>query len=217
MSRFRRATTFTAAVVMLVVLGAASAVVAEDRSRATAVDQLRIAVIGDQYSSGMKNETVWPILVAERTGWAVANFAQPYAGYDTPGTDGHTFANQVDRALAAGVDVIVLAGGGGDVKSTDAAVAASVREILKKITLSGDVALIVGPTWYRPEIPVSVRRIADTLHKVAEETAVPYLDALNPPWLTAAQMQPDLRSPTDEGQSVLAGRIAQWLGTEVAV
>ena len=56
----------------------------------------------------------------------------------------------------------------------------------------------------------------DAVRKVAENAGVPYLDALDPPWLTKDQMRPDLSGPNDEGQSVIADKIAAWLRSEVA-
>jgi hypothetical protein len=44
---------------------------------------------------------------------------------------------------------------------------------------------------------------------------VPFLDALNPPWLTRDEMQVDLSGPDDEGQSVIADKVGAWLRNEV--
>ena len=60
-------------------------------------------------------------------------------------------------------------------------------------------------------------QLSDEIRKVADDAGVPYLDALDPPWLTPDQMQPDLSGPTDEGQSVIADKVAAWLRTELAV
>jgi hypothetical protein len=43
---------------------------------------------------------------------------------------------------------------------------------------------------------------------------VPFLGALDPPWLTRDLMRMDLSGPTDEGQSAIADRVAAWLRTE---
>ena len=50
----------------------------------TSVD---IAVVGDSYSAGHLNRVVWPTLLAQRTGWSVANFALPGAGFAADGND----------------------------------------------------------------------------------------------------------------------------------
>jgi hypothetical protein len=91
-----------------------------------------------------------------------------------------------------------------------------VADVVNKIQLSGIRALVVGPTWYETPVPPEVSGVSDEIHKAADAATVPFLDALDPPWLTPDQMQPDFSGPTDQGQSVIADKIAAWLRTEVA-
>jgi lysophospholipase L1-like esterase len=178
---------------------------------------MTIAVVGDSYSAGLQNQVVWPTLLAARTGWAVANFALPDSGYVADGLGGQSFSHQVDRAAAAHPRAIVIVGGIADTELPDTdAVALGARDAINKIKLSGYQPFVVGPTWYATPVPETVRNISVAIQKVAQDTNVRFLDALAPPWLTRDQMQPDLRGPTDDGQSVIADRIAAWLRSQVA-
>jgi lysophospholipase L1-like esterase len=176
-----------------------------------------IAIVGDSYSAGVGNRVVWPTLLAQRTGWAVSNFALPDAGFAADGPGGHGFVYQVERAQGAHPQFIVIVNGIGDEPYAGTGdIAAGATIAINKIKLGGQRALVVGPTWYETPVAPEIRTVSDEIHKVADAAGVPYLDALNPPWLTADQMRGDLASPTDAGQSVIADKIAAWLRTEVA-
>jgi GDSL-like Lipase/Acylhydrolase family len=176
-----------------------------------------IAVVGDSYTAGSQNRVVWPTLLAQRTAWSVSNFALPGAGFVADGFGGYAFTYQVDRAQAANVRIIVVVGGVADSGLADLGpVSVGAVDAINKIKVGGQRALVIGPTWYETPVPASVRRVSDAIRKVAEAAGVPYLDALDPPWLTRDQMQRDLSGPTDQGQSVIADKIAAWLRSEVA-
>lgn len=178
---------------------------------------LSIAVVGDSYTAGGQNRVVWPTLLAQRTGWSVSNFALPGAGFAADGRGGHAFTYQVDRAQGAHPRIVLIVGGLTDDGLADMGpVSVGAIDAINKIKVGGQRALVVGPTWYETPVPESVRRVSDAVKKVAEGAEVPFLDALDPPWLTLDQMQSDLGGPTDEGQSVVADKIAAWLRTEVA-
>ena len=178
---------------------------------------LTVAVVGDQYTAGIQNRQVWPTLMAQRTGWSVANFALPDAGFAADGRGGHGFTYQVDRAQGANPQIVVIVGSIADSQFNDTSpISVGALDAINKIKVGGQRALVVGPTWYETPVRNSVRRVSDAVREVAEEAGVPYLDALNPPWLTKDQMRPDLNGPTDEGQSVIADKITAWLRSEVA-
>lgn len=175
-----------------------------------------VAVVGDDYSAGRLNRVVWPTLVAQRTGWSVANFALPGAGYAADGPGGHAFTWQVDRALAARPRAVVLVGGLDDGRFLESgAVGQGAVDALRKIIRAGKQALVIGPTWFATPAPPEVTAIAEEIRRAAEQMRVPFLDALNPPWLTPELMLVDRSGPNDDGQSVIADKIAAWLRTEV--
>ncbi|MDH6196214.1 lysophospholipase L1-like esterase [Mycobacterium frederiksbergense] len=177
---------------------------------------LRIAVVGDQNTAGIKNRVVWPTLMAARTGWSVSNFALPEAGFAADGMGGQTFSFQVDRAQAGHPQVILLATGTADASVLEMeAVTVGATDAINKIIRGGEQAAVVGPFWYEAPVPDSVRRVNDAVAKVATEAGVPFFDALDPPLLTPDLMHPDFTGPSDEGQSVTADKIAAWLRTQV--
>jgi hypothetical protein len=214
-----RRTVFVVAVAIALIGGlvTASAFAVTAARKAPQPSPLSIAVVGDSYAAGIQNRVVWPTLLAQRTGWSVSNFALPNAGFVADGLGGHAFTYQVDRAQGANPRVIVIVGGLADDGFADTGpVTVGAVDAINKIKVGGQRALVVGPTWYETPVPESVKRVSNAVRKVAEKAGVPYLDALDPPWLTRDLMKPDLSGPTDEGQSVIADKITAWLRTEVA-
>lgn len=201
-------------------VGGVVAVVASWRS--TAPGPLRswpltIAVVGDSVSAGSGNQVVWPTLLAQRTGWSVANFALPDAGFVGDGPGGASFSHQIDRAEGVHPQVVLIVSGGvADANYTwTGALAEGVADALNKVKRNGQRALVIGPTWYEPNVPVAVRKVSDQIQSAAQKAGVPFLDALDPPWLTGELMQANLHGPSDEGQSVIADKVSAWLRTEV--
>ena len=177
---------------------------------------LTIAVVGDQNTAGIKNRVVWPTLMAARTGWSVSNYALPEAGFAADGMGGQAFGYQVDRAQAAHPQVILLVTGTADASVPEMeAVTVGAVEAINKIIRGGEQAAVVGPIWYETPVPDSVWRVNDAVRKAAAQVGVPFFDALDPPLLTKDLMHADLSGPSDEGQSVIADRIAEWLRTGV--
>lgn len=207
---------------LLAVLFAAELVVGSVIARAIAGENsqpgpLRVAVVGDQYTAGIQNRLVWPTLMAQRTGWSVSNFALPDSGFVADGQGGHGFTYQVDRAQGSRPQVVVIVGGHADTRYPDTGqIGAGALDAINKIKIGGERAMVVGPTSFETPVPNKLGRVSDAIRKVAEEAGVPYLDALNPPWLTRDQMRADLEGPNNEGQSVIADKVAAWLRSEVA-
>jgi hypothetical protein len=177
---------------------------------------LTIAVVGDSLTAGSNNQVVWPTLLAQRTGWSVANFALPGAGFAADGRGGYSFPHQVDRALQVHPHVVLFIGGVEDGSyAWTGAIGKAVAEALNKVKLAGPQAMVVGPTWYGTTVPKAMTVVSDEIRQACEKADVPFLNALNPPWLSIEQMQPNLGGPNDEGQSVIADKVAAWLRTEV--
>jgi lysophospholipase L1-like esterase len=177
---------------------------------------LTIAVVGDQNTAGIKNRVVWPTLMAARTGWSVSNFAIPEAGFAADGMGGQSFSYQVDRAQAAHPQVILFVTGTADASIPEMeAVTVGAVEALNKVIRGGEQAAAVGPIWYESPVPDSVLRLNEAVQTAAKQAGVPFFNAIDPPLLTPALMHPDLTGPSDEGQSVIADKVASWLRTEV--
>jgi hypothetical protein len=177
---------------------------------------LTVAVVGDSLTAGSNNQVVWPTLLAQRTGWSVANFALPNAGFAADGRGGYSFSHQVDRALQVHPQVVLFIGGVEDGSyAWTGAIGKAVTDALNKVKLAGPRSLVVGPTWYGTAVPKAITVVSDEIQQASDKAGVPFLNALNPPWLTVEQMQSNLGGPNDEGQSVIADKVAAWLRTEV--
>jgi GDSL-like Lipase/Acylhydrolase family len=202
--------------VLLVSQSVVATVLATTRADRPAPWPISVAVVGDSLTAGGLNRVVWPTLLAQRTGWSVANFALPDAGFVADGRGGHAFTYQVDRAQAMHPRVVLFMTGDADngLPEMDA-VRIGALDAINKVITGGERALVVGPTWYQSPVPEQVRRVSAAVSQAATEAGVPFLDALDPPWLTPELMHPDASGPTDAGQSVIADRVAAWLRTEV--
>ncbi len=173
---------------------------------------MTIAVVGDQNTAGIKNRVVWPTLMAARTGWSVSNYALPEAGFAADGMGGQAFTYQVDRAQADRPQLILLVTGTADASVPEMeAVTVGAVDAINKIIRGGEQVAVVGPMWYETPVPDSVWRVNDAVRRAADEAGVPFFDALDPPLLTKDLMHSDLSGPSDEGQSVIADKIAAWL------
>jgi lysophospholipase L1-like esterase len=176
---------------------------------------LDIAVVGDSYTAGRLNQVVWPTLLAQRTGWSVANFALPGTGFAADGTGGQAITWQVDRALAARPRTVLMVGGSEDGRFAGTGnIQTSAVDGINKVIRAGKQALVIGPTWFAVPVPPTVAAVSDEIRQAAEQSQTPFLNALNPPWLTPAQMLPDRSGPNDDGQSVIADKVAAWLRTQ---
>lgn len=179
-------------------------------------DSVTIAVVGDSYTAGRLNKAVWPTLLAQRTGWPVANFALPGSGFAADGPGGYAYTWQVDRALAARPHTVLLVGGVDDGNfSGTGNITQGAVDAINKVIRAGKQVLVVGPIWWGLPIPPTVIGISDEIKKAAAQTQVPFLNAMDPPWIGPDQMLADNSGPNDDGQSAIADHIAAWLRTEV--
>jgi hypothetical protein len=121
----------------------------------------------------------------------------------------------VDRALAARPRTVLLIGGYEDGRFAGTGnIERSAVDGINKAIRAGKQVLVVGPTWYEVPVPPTVAAVSEEIRKAAENSRTPFLNALNPPWLNPAQMLPDRSSPNDDGQSVIADKLAAWLRTQ---
>jgi hypothetical protein len=133
------------------------------------------------------------------------------------GLGGYAFTYQVDRALGIRPGAIVIVGGLADTGLADVgSIAVGAIDAINKIKVGGKRAFVIGPTWDEKPVPDSVTQVSLAVQTMADEAEVPFLNALDPPWLTREDMRSDRGGPTDQGQSVIADKVAAWLRTEVA-
>lgn len=202
------AAVIAAAVTVVVMTGAS-------QPTAPAPAGVAIAVVGDGYTCGRGSRVVWPTLLAQRTGRSVANFALPRAGFATDGDGGWSFSDQVERALQSRPDTVLFVGGLDDgAVSGTGNIGQGADEAFGKAIRNGVRILVVGPTWYQNPVPAEVSAASAEISEAAARAHAPFLDAVNPPWLTTDVMNVPRTAPTDEGQSLIADKIAAWLQTE---
>jgi hypothetical protein len=214
--RRRAALTVVIATILLTQLVLAQIVLVATSRNQLASSPPSIAIVGDSFAAGALNRVVWPTLLAQRSGWAVSNVALPGAGFVADGRGGYAYTYQVDRAQAAHPRAIVITTGLADTGLADMGpMRIGAIDAINKIKLGGQQALMIGPTWYEPSVPASVRRVSDTVKQVADQLDVPFLNALDPPWLNRDEMQVDVSGPNDEGQSVIADKVNAWLRDKV--
>jgi len=103
---------------------------------------VNIAVVGDSYSAGSNNGVVWPTLLAQRTGWSVANFALPGAGFAADGQGGQAFTSQVDRAQGAHPRTIVIVGGLADQGFADTGLGMRLSKLLTCLSFLQEIKII---------------------------------------------------------------------------
>lgn len=178
-----------------------------------------LVVLGDSFTaqSDASAGPEWPQLLAERTGWQVFTDAVPESGYVSEG-DGRPFADRVPDVVAHSPDVIVVAGGVGDLGAqpmreiTDAAESLT-AELLERAPEAQ--LVLVSPFSNGAPGPLT-RELSGSLQQIAEDHELPYVDATR--WLVDGDLfgsDPD--HPADAGQELLATRMADALATlEVA-
>lgn len=179
---------------------------------------VRVAVLGDSYTSGLNNTVVWPSLLAATTDLAFSNVAFPGAGYVGGVGESGPFAEQVERALASKPDVIVVFGGINDVGKSDDLVTQSAIDLFAQLTRRAPNAnlLVLGPIWHEPNLPESFFRLDDAIAKAAAASDYPYTSLIREDWLEGAGLiQADQIHPTDAGQVILERNLGPVLTEQI--
>lgn len=222
MSKNRRSVlTTTSTVLVALLLVAASVLVTYVVTQRQPVDQINtadsdvtIAVIGDSYTSGLNNAFTWPSVIADGSSLAISNFAIPGAGYVGGEGESGPFFDQLDRAVAAKSDVIIVFGGINDVGKTPELIQQSATDLLAELVRQAPESrvLVFGPIWHEDPPPEAALVIDRSVAAAAAETKVPYVPLIEMDWLVGEGLiQADEIHPTDEGQIVLARELGPLL------
>lgn len=181
---------------------------------ASSGDPLRVAVIGDSFSAGVNNSVVWTDILSDNPALSIANVARAGSGYvGGAGTNG-TFAQQVNLALAAKPQVIVVFGGIYDLGKSSDLISQSATDLLNDLHLRAPNARIVtiGPIWHQHPPADAVVDVNRAIARAAEQTHTEYIDLLNANWLDdPVLLAPDQNSPNDAGQRILAAQLGDLL------
>lgn len=182
---------------------------------ASASDETTMVVIGDSISaeSAVSEGPEWPQLLARSLDWEVVSEAVDRSGYVSPGT-GEPFTARVDEVLEHDGDVIVVAGGVGDIGPVpNNQIASAAEDVLSRLVegSSSESEVVVLSPFSNGEPGPLTDEFDASLREIAQEQDLPYVDATE--WLPAGQgyFGPDIYHPTDKGQRQVAERMEEAL------
>lgn len=219
----RKSQIATVLVALLLVAATALATLALTRPTpgtniAASDDVVRVAVIGDSYSSGLRNRIVWPTLVADSSALSISNVAIPGAGYVGGAGESGPFTTQTEKALASKPDVIVVFGGINDVGKSKELITQSATDLFGELARRAPTAklVVLGPLWHEDTPPQPVVAIDVAVAAAAEATRVDYVRLIDEKWLVGEGLiQDDGVHPTDEGQSTMARALGALLQRQI--
>lgn len=171
----------------------------------------RIAVIGDGWSSGVNGTTNWPSVFAEGNQYVIANVSRPYSGYVGGEGESGPFSAQLEQALAARPNLIVVFGGISDLGKSSSIISQAARDLFVRIgQRAPDAKLVVlGPMWHTPRPTEVAVRISKAVQAAADSVSVPFDELVYQRWLAGdGAVQPDEFNLTDAGQRTLAAHLA---------
>ncbi|SFA48975.1 Lysophospholipase L1 [Rhodococcoides kroppenstedtii] len=186
----------------------ASVAVAENAATASPE---RVAVLGDSFSSGSGNDVVWPEVLADEHGFDLINVSLGGAGYVAGDDEWGTFGDEVDDAVAADPDVVLVVGSENDVDEDPTEVYEAALTLFARLHAGAPAAEVVavGPIWSGDvPVPAELRDVDSAVEAAALASNVDYVDTLDAGWLAdPAIIQDDGDHPTDAGQFLLADAI----------
>ena len=170
----------------------------------------KVVVLGDSVSarSAASKGQEWPQIVGDDLGLKVVTDTVDASGYVSAG-EGKPFISRVPAVVEHSPDVVVLAGGIGDVGAhpTQRVVNAADQLVtrLQKELPKAELVLVSPFSNGKPG-PLTQEASAG-LEQVAKAHGIPYVDATR--WLTPAKglFDADGEHPTDEGQQRIASRM----------
>lgn len=194
----------------------ASAEAGDGTTRASGnADETTMVVLGDSISveSAVSEGPEWPQLLARSLDWKVISEAVDRSGYVSPGT-GEPFTARVDQVLQHDADVIVVAGGVGDIGPVpNDQIASAAEDVLSQLVeeSSSESEVVVLSPFSNGEPGPLTQEFDASLREIAQQQDLPYVDATE--WLPAGQgyFEPDIYHPTDKGQRQVAERMEEAL------
>ena len=216
------ATAMTAALLALTALsGCASANAASNaalgkQSAATssAATAEHVAVIGDSIESGLGLDPseAWPALVASDHGWRLDNLSVPGAGFVAQGSDGHDFSTQVDAAIAAQPDLVLIGASDNDLGTDSDQLSTAIRSTVDRLAAALPDARIAGFNALSGQASDEELAGGDAaLRQAVLDAGGTWLDLGQPYRGKAGLVQDDDEHPTLPGQQAIAAVVAAKL------
>lgn len=171
-----------------------------------------VVVLGDSFSarSPASAGPEWPELIAEQQGLEVIREVVDGSGYVSPGK-GQPFGDRVDEVLAHEPDLVIVAGGVGDVGAYPTQqIARAAEDVVTQLVEGGGQVILVSPFSNGEPGPLT-QDFSTELRQIADDQRIPYVNATN--WLDPSgdYFGADPDHPNDNGQGAIADGIEQAL------
>lgn len=187
---------------------------AEPAAAEVSQEPLVMTVLGDSFTarSPASAGPEWPKLLGNSLGWRVFANTADASGYVNPGA-GKPFGARVQSLQRRDPDVVVIAGGAGDLGGYPMPqVVGGASDVVTRVVESfpKSQVVVVSPFSFGEPGPLTLEFSAE-LERIARENDVEYVDATR--WLGTGGdvMSPDGIHPTELGQQQLAQRMEQAL------
>ena len=179
------------------------------------------AAIGDSIAigNGVPAEDAWPLLVADRFGWTLSDFAESAAGFTVEGLNTHTFDDQVSAVIRLRPQVVLIGATRNDLFAPTPTLRAAATAALERLRTALPHARIigVGPLWGSDEAPAQIAVIDKTVKEAVLDVGGSWIELGQPftghPDLVLA----DHVHPTVEGQKMLADTIADQIASQLVL
>jgi lysophospholipase L1-like esterase len=177
--------------------------------------------LGDSFTSGWNGAGIgdhgWPRLVGAARGWQTVNLAVAGSGFVNPGWTNQPIGALVASAVRHDPDVIVLAGGHNDSRSSVSATARAADDVIDRLRASAPDALlvVVAPIWQDGNPPRRCLVLRDRLRDKAAAVGAVFIDPLADGWFSGNAHRligPDGLHPNDAGHRLIADRVLAVLG-----
>ena len=211
------ATAITAALLALTALsGCATAGTGAAGALTPAADATaeHVAVIGDSIESGLGLEPseAWPALVATARSWRLDNLSVPGAGFIAQGSDGDDFSSQVDTAIAAQPQLVLIGASDNDLGEDLGDVSDAMTTAVGRLHTALPAARIVGfNALSGAASDAQLAPLDAALRRVVEEAGGTWLDLGQPYRGLAGLVQDDGEHPTLPGQQAIAAVVSAKL------
>ncbi|NYD73205.1 SGNH/GDSL hydrolase family protein [Leifsonia soli] len=211
------ATAMTAALLALTALSGCSSATAASIAgvaKSSAAHEEHVAVIGDSIESGLGLDPseAWPALVAADHGWRLDNLSVPGAGFVAQGSDGHDFSAQVDAAIAARPDLVLIGASDNDLGTDPAELSAAIHSTVDRLASALPDARIAGFNALSGQAgDDELAGGDDALRQAVIAAGGTWLDLGQPYRGKAGLVQDDDEHPTLPGQQAIAAVVADKL------
>jgi len=173
-----------------------------------------VAIVGDSIESGMGLEPfeAWPALVAVDRRWGLQNFSEPGAGFVAVGSTNADFNGQIDQAIAARANVVLIGASDNDLGQDDAAVAKAMAAAVERLSDALPKARLIGYNALTGEASDSdLAPLNDALKQAVTAAGGTWIDLGQPYRGQVGLVQDDGEHPTLEGQQAIASVVLSRL------